>query len=141
MAIVVPDEGEVILMGWAIRDSSVTEDTKLILYQNNLGAPDQDTVYGDLTECDFTGYSQVVLARSDWNAPSTVSHKAKIVLNSAITFTFTDTVSQTAYGYAVVNDAEDTILWIEEFSDGPRVFTVSGDSLTFTPQLTGNSEN
>lgn len=136
MALVVPDEGEVSLLDMLV-DGDGFSSVRIRLYKNNL-TPDEDTVYGDMTECDFSGYAQVT---PSFGAASVVSHKGKIVDSAARNFTHNGGgTSNTVYGYYVVDSTGTRLLWVERFAS-PITMANSGDQIQLTAAFTANSEN
>lgn len=136
MALVVANVGENQLMTWALKGTSVTENLTLKLYTNNY-TPVAGSTAGSFTECAVSGYSAKTLSRASWGDPSTNgSGKAEMAYASQ-TFTFTG--SGTIYGYYIVSASGAVLMWAELFSSARSV--ASGDSLTITPKITGNSEN
>ena len=55
MALVVPNVGEIQLMTWALKGTSVTENLTLKLYTNNY-APVAGSNAGNFTECAIAGH-------------------------------------------------------------------------------------
>ena len=133
--LIVSNEGELVLWGWTLRDTSVTDGIRLKLYKTNV-TPSASSTVASFTEADFTGYTSggVTLARASWTAPSTVSGKA---YSSYADQTWTNSgSSQTIYGYYVTTLDSATLLWAEKF-DTPKVVTTT---ITVTPKFTGASE-
>lgn len=137
MAIIFANVGELELLDKMLKDAlSVDEDYTLKLYKVTL-TPDQDSVAGDFTEADFTGYTAKTLTRAGWDAATTISNKASASYGTAQTWTASS--SQTVYGAYVIGATSGTLLWAEEFSSA--VPLTSGDTITYTPVITLNSEN
>lgn len=135
MALVVSNVGEIQLMTWALKGTSVTENIILRLYTNNY-TPVAASTSANFTECAIAGYSAKTLSRASWSTPTTnVYGKAEM---SYAVQTFSFTASGTIYGYYVVT-ASNVLLWAEMFSSARSVN--SGDSLAVTPKLVGSSEN
>ncbi|WP_254510427.1 hypothetical protein [Anatilimnocola floriformis] len=131
--LIVCNEGELVITGWALRDTSVTDDIKLKLFKNNV-TPSATSTVATFTQADFTGYSAKSLARASWTAPSTVSGKAYL---SYADQTWTNGgSSQTVYGYYVTTADDATLLWAERF-DTPRSVTTT---TMVSPKFTGASE-
>lgn len=136
MALVVPNVGEVQLMTWALKGTSVTENLTLKLYTNNY-APVAGSNAGNFSECAIAGYSAKTLTRGTWGNPTTGGNGKAEMVYPAQTFTFT--ASGTIYGYYVVSASGNVLLWAELFT--PARSVNSGDSLAVTPKLVGSSEN
>lgn len=136
MALIVANVGEILLVKWALKDTSISEDLVLKLFSNNY-TPIATSVAGSFTECSFPGYAAISLLRSDWSDPVTnAGGKAQTVQASK---TFTATGDGTAYGYYVVSSISGTLMWAERF--GSVANPTDGDTITITPKMTGNSEN
>lgn len=133
--LVVANEGELVLLGWTLRDTSVTDDIKLKLFRTDV-TPSATSTVASFTEANFTDYTEKTLSRGSWGAPTTVSGKASSTYADQ---SWTAGSAQTIYGYYVTNDAEDTLLWAEKF-DTARSLGI-GDTLVITPKFTGNSES
>jgi len=109
----------------------------LRLYKNNV-TPDEDSVFADFDEANFSGYAEEVPA---FGAASIVGHKGKIVDGAAREFIHNGgATANTIYGYYVVDDATSKVLWAERFS-APQAVANNGDKITITLAFTANSEN
>jgi len=111
-----------------------TEDPpKLKLYKNDPALTPQ-TVLGDLTECDFTGYSEVLL--DDMVAALTVDDVPVMQGAAVAAFVGGDplTVPGQAVGYYIVNNAEDALIAVERFQE---TFAVDepGDTINITARI------
>lgn len=136
MALVVSNVGEIQLMTWALKGVSVTENLSLKLYTNNY-SPVASSIASNFTECAISGYSAKTLSRASWSNPVTnITGKAEM---SYATQTFTFTGSGTIYGYYIVSESGNVLLWAELFPTARAV--VSGESLAVTPKIVGSSEN
>jgi hypothetical protein len=84
----------------------------------------------DFSEPSFVGYSSMPLV--SWTiagpSPSSATH-------SELTFTATaaPTTIQTIHGWWLERDSDALAIAFEVFSNGPFIFSRSGDSLTFSP--------
>lgn len=137
MAIIFANVGELELLDKMLKDAlTVDENITLKLYKTNV-TPTQSSVAGDFTESDFTSYVSKALTRAGFNAATTVSNKASSTYGTAQTWTAGS--SQVVYGSYAVGATSGVLLWAELFSSA--VSLVSGDTLTYTPVLTLNSEN
>jgi len=141
MALIVPNEGELILLEAAV-GKTAAGNTKLKLYTNNY-TPAHDDVVGDFTEFGAVqGYAEKTLAPASWNAAaagtgtgSSDSNKASITYPQQ-TWTFDGTGGDvTVYGYYITNDAEDKVIVAEKFATAQTV-SASGDVIKVTPRLT-----
>jgi len=101
------------------------------LFQNNVQF-DENTVIGDLVECDFDGYAFQAPA---WNPAGQVGLE-DAALAPALTWTAGAGLAapQSCYGYYFLNDDGDLSLG-ETFEDGPIVMTTPGQELVLYPQV------
>lgn len=145
MAIVVPNEGEKILLEAAV-GKTAAGNLKLKLFTNNY-TPAQDDVIADFTEMGAVqGYTEKTLTPAGWNAGAegtgvgtSTSNKASISYPQQ-TFTADGTGgAQTVYGYVIMNDAETKVICAERFSS-PQSFSTAGDTIKITPVLTLGTE-
>lgn len=136
MAIVFANVGEVLAMTWGFKSTSAPENLTLKIFSNNY-TPVAGSTAGSFTECAISGYSAKTITRSSWGDPSTNGSGKAEMAYAAQTWTFTG--SGTCYGIFVVGATSGTLIYAELFSSARTV--TSGDSLTYTPKLTGNSEN
>lgn len=136
MPLVLANVGENQIMTWALKGTSVTENLTLKLYSNNY-TPVAGSTAASFTECAVSGYSAKTLSRASWGDPSTNGSSKAEMSYAAQTFSFTG--SGTIYGYYIVSASGNVLMWAELFS--PARSVNSGDSLTITPKITGNSEN
>ena len=140
MPLVVPNEGELVLLDYMLKDTSVTADYILRLFQNDV-TPDQSASDGTFTEATFTDYTSKTLGRATWNAAVTNgSNKAESSYGSSPQSWTCGATGNTIYGYWVeTTDVTPTILWAERFATS-RVLA-DGDVLNITPKFTLSSEN
>lgn len=106
----------------------------LILYLNDDLVLDQSTVYADLTEADFSGYSRVTLTRATWT-------EAVIESDAAVSTYGTDPVQwtasgspQTLYGWAIITPVASVIRYIEPFPT--PVTAAPGSPVGVLPRVT-----
>lgn len=107
-------------------------DWRLVLFQNNYN-PVPGSVLANLTLATFSGY-----------APGNVVNGA-VAINgggiaqmSAGTVTFTHNgggVANTIYGYAVIDNANNVLIWAERFA-AQRSMGANGDSISITLTFT-----
>lgn len=138
MPIVLPNEGLINLLTWMIKSPiSGLLDWQLMLFTNDLH-PDQDTVYSDLVEATFYGYSRVPIQRMYWTVPTIIDDRA--------VSTYTETPqtwtvlggTETIYGYAMVTPTSPLIEVIERLVE-PIPFTTGG-VFELLPRLTLTTE-
>jgi hypothetical protein len=127
---VIPNEGEVKLLEYML-NVTPAEDQILKLFNNDV-TPDLSTTIGDLTEpSTTTGYGDITLVPGDW----TISTVDEVTTAEQPTQTFTFTETETIYGYYVVNDAQDTLLWIQRADFAPSTFPSIGGVYDVVPKL------
>ena len=134
MAIVVPDGGEVLALGFLV-NKTVPENLVLCLYQNNITPAEADTV-ATYTAATFTGYAQLTLTGASWvitgGAPSSAAYAQQ---------TFTSTAgaqNQSIYGYFLKRLTTGDLVYAERFSDGPYTIVNNGDNIKVTPTITAD---
>jgi hypothetical protein len=111
MSLVVTNQGERVLLEWALKSAGGA--LKLKLFQNNVTLS-PTTVAADLTEATFSGYTARTLARASWNAPSTNGDgKAEIRYSADQTYDFAS--NQSIWGY-YLTDSSDVLLAAEKFA-------------------------
>lgn len=139
MAIIVPDAGELELLDKMIRDAlSVDEDYYLRLYKNDY-TPDSSSVLGNFTQADFTDYAQKTLSRSGFNAAATNgSDEGEIAYGAEQAWTCGST-GNTVYGYYVVGETSNVVLWCQRFSAARSM--AQGDVIRITPSFVLRSIN
>lgn len=97
-------------------------DLAVFLYNNDI-TPTRATLLADLVEATTTE-GITPLPSADWQAPTIVANNATSI-NGVLPYTFTGaTGPQTIYGYAVVDIADDTLLWAERV-DTPFALVVT----------------
>jgi len=108
----------------------------LRLYKNNY-TPIDSTLASDMTEADFSGYSQVGITMG---SPTEVANKAKSVATAAAVFTHNGGgTANTIYGYYVYDTILGACLWAERFGSS-QLMTNNGDEISVTAVLTADSE-
>jgi len=130
MALLVPDVGEVELLSRMLNLNS-PDDVVLHLYTNDK-TPAEGDVLGDYTESTATGYAAETLTGSSWSVSTTSGTTTGEY--PQVTFTY-EAAEPDIYGYYVTNNAEDTLLWAERFSDGPYAIPSGGGSVKITPKI------
>jgi len=131
MAIVMPDEGEVLFMGWAINNVT-QQDLTLDLYINDY------TPVAASTKSNFTitpiaeGLANKTLTKGNWSV-ATVANVTTATYGSQLSWTFTGDTN-TIYGYVVYYGT--TCLWAEKFAAAES--TYDGKVIKLTPALVLN---
>lgn len=138
-ALVVPDEGELVLLERMLRlDEYTTQGFLIHLYTNDY-TPNRESEYADFTEVVLAGYSAQALANADWNAPTTVGGVAQSVYGTGlVSFTVTGGTTP-VYGYFVTDEGETTCIWAQRF-DALRTLD-SGNPVQLIPILRLYSES
>lgn len=115
-------------------NKTAPESLTLRLYKNNVSISNA-TVVEDVTQADFTGYSAIALAGSDWASASAGS----ISTSAAKEFTSSaGSQSSPVYGYYLTDASATRLYWIEAFSGGPYTIVNNGDKITVTPTITAD---
>jgi len=126
---VIPDEGEVVLLEYML-NKTATADLILKLFANDV-TPDGDTTYADMIEPTAGDYAEITLTGASWVvATDTGTTTAQYPEQ-----TFSFTTSETVYGYYVVNNADDTLLWVHRASFAPSNIPSIGGIYSVTPKL------
>jgi hypothetical protein len=122
MNMVCPNAGKLKVSDWAfVNDGSSLPDWTLHLYQNDY-TPDNASVLASFTESSFTGYLSVPILRSEMGAPTLESNIAYTERDTPPEFECTGGGSQTAYGWYLTSDDDDTVIFAQRF-DTPRVMS------------------
>ena len=138
MALVLPDQGEAILLSLLVNKTSVytQQDLKLRLYKSNTTPGESDTE-ATYTEADFTGYSNISMTGSSW----TVSTTSGVTTAEYPQQTFTSSAAsqnQSIYGYYVTQSTSGKLVYAERFADGPYVVNNDGDAIKITAKITAD---
>lgn len=115
MNMVIPNEGKLAFLNVMLPDDGTDqEDFYVRLYKNNY-TPVNGSTGADFTEADFTGYSQVAIARSDFTDPYISSNVA--FTDSAVipVYTCTGGSAQTVYGWYMVGQTTGTVYAAQKF--------------------------
>lgn len=87
----------------------------LMLWTNAELVPDQDTVYADLTEATFQGYSRVTLGRDQWTTPVIEDNAAVSTWTTQPTQWIATGTPETLYGWAIITPVDSVIRYLEPF--------------------------
>src|ERR1043166_6772375 len=108
-----PKQGREKLLNDKMSDSA---NWRVVLFKNNL-TPDLDTVLGDLTEADFSGYDRVT---PTWGAITIAgSNRAKAVGSSCVFAHDGGGTANDVYGYALINPSSGDLLFIDRLAGAP----------------------
>lgn len=108
------------------------ETPTLILYQNN-HSPSKETVIGDLTECNFTGYAAVA-AVAFGAAHIDTDGKVKMKAPSETFVASGAAVGNSVFGWAITNAAK-TALYVAQAFDTEYVISETGQGITVQPEV------
>lgn len=127
MAAIIPNEGERRILQ-ARKDIGPQ---RVILFKNDI-TPDADTVFADLTECDFSGYSRQVPSFGS----ITTGVDGRAVMTAAPVLFVHDGggTANDVYGAALIDadSGSEVILSIERLPSPPEALSAVGDSVTVT---------
>jgi len=124
MDAVYPDDG---LVGWMTH--GIIDGIHYRLFVNNI-TPDRSTTQSSLTEASWSGYSAVALTVSDFTIQSVVGHIGALQA-APIGFTNSSGSPVTAYGFYVVDDADNKIKQIARFDGAPITIPDGGTYLVY----------
>jgi hypothetical protein len=130
MSLVVPNEGELLLLGYIVnKDEPV--DLTLRLYTVDITLA-ESTQYANFTEATAAGYAAQTLTGSDWSTSMVATDTATA---THVEKTFTMTAAATIYGYYVTAGTS-KVMWAERFSGAPFVLPAGGGTIAITPKVT-----
>jgi hypothetical protein len=122
MNMVIPNEGKLLLLAWAIRDDTLFVGGYIVgLYSNNY-TPVNSSVLADFTTASFTGYSVVPLARLDFAPPVILSNVAYITSSVTPIYDCTGGAPETIYGWFMADASLTHVIAAQRF-DVPRVMS------------------
>jgi hypothetical protein len=134
MAIVVPNNGETLALGFLV-NKSTPENLKLRLYESNTTPSETDTT-ATFTTATFTGYADATLSGASWTvtagAPSSAAYAEQTFTSSA------GSQSKSVYGYLYLRATTGDIVAAERFSDAPYSIVNLGDAVKITPAITAD---
>lgn len=131
MPLVVPDAGELRLLGYIVNQLTPT-DLVLHLYENDdVDLSTEDFNTSSFTEVSDPSYSSAPLIGADWTISSNAGISSAIY-NNPITFNFAGAAS--VQGYYVTN-TNNEIMWAEEFPGAPFTLPSTGGDITVRPQI------
>lgn len=135
--LVVPDEGERILLDRTLKGPAVDQVLFLGLYKNDV-TPNRESTLTDFDPADYAGYVAEALVDAGWSDAVTVGGAAQSTYGDDwITF-LSSAGMQDVYGYYVF-DPDRGVCWAERFGDAP--FTVTTvQPVLIRPVLRGRSE-
>lgn len=132
-ALVVPDVGEVRLLGMAL-GTLAQEDQTLKLFATNVTPAEGDTA-STYTEAAGGGYAAKTLTAANWPDPTTAAGvTSSSYAEQTFTFTGALTTNPTIYGYYVVGAISTVLLWAE-LAGATFTPANNGDTYKVTPKL------
>lgn len=115
MKMVIPNEGKVAWLDWAMGNGVVLrEDYVLSLYQNNYTPVDGSTGT-DFTDSTFPGYADVDIDQTDMGAAAVVANVAVSECNFVPVFTCTGGAGELAYGWYLAGRTSGLVLAAQRF--------------------------
>lgn len=136
MSIVVP---RVSLIVEAQQHVVYTLSAKVKLFKNDI-EPDEDTVLGDMEECDFDDYGLQSL-NADPVIASALDGEGRLWTTwNELTWTKgAGMTSNNVYGYYVVSSDGLFLFWVERFPGAPVPMSILGEMIRFTPRYSRKS--
>jgi hypothetical protein len=131
MALVCPDEGEVLLFKYMLNHTTPA-DVILRLYTSNT-TPAEGSTFASFTEATEAGYANVTLTGgTDWTINTTTNVTTAQYAQQVFSFT----TAATVYGYFQSDNAGTTCLIAERFDGAPFTLPSGGGQITVTPKIT-----
>ena len=132
MALVVPQEAERNLLN-IITNKASSSNLRLHLYESPITAPDETTALVSITEATGSGYDGPKdMPPANWSV-STDGGGDSEAEHDPIVFNYTG--SKSVYGYFVTDNADNYLLWVEEFAGAPFVLPAGGGTITITSKV------
>lgn len=123
MSLVMPNEGEVAILGVALKVSS-PEDLVLHLYTNDY-TPDETSTLSSFTEVSGFGYAPITMSPSDWTL---VAGDPTVATAVEKMWSFTGNPGG-IYGYYVTGNTSGKVYWAERFTNAPIIIQNIGDRI------------
>jgi hypothetical protein len=115
-ALVAPNEGLADQLDYILSaDISGVLPWVLVLWTNADLFPVATTVWSDVTEASFTGYSRVTIARDGWTDAVLQYDQAVSTYGTTPTTWIASGAPQTLYGYAIITQTATVIRYIQRF--------------------------
>lgn len=138
MALLAPNNGELLMLGRIIgTEIFASGDTLTLWLYKEIGDSNATPKEGDtwVNYVPTFGDSEKLLAADDWTIASAAGDTTSATFAQQ-TFTFSGADSVAGYAITSTNLVGDTtILWAEEFSDGPYVIPGGGGTVKVTPYI------
>lgn len=113
----------------------------LRLFKNDID-PNEDTVVGDFSEADYSGYSPFDLSASGvWSIPAINASGKMQTVFPELTFAHSGGgTSNDIYGYFVYDLAGGALIYSERFTDAPYAMDVPADQINIALRFTAETE-
>jgi hypothetical protein len=110
---------------------------QLVLWVNDI-TPDYDTVFSDLTEATWPGYSRQTLTRANWTAPTVNMGCATSTWQETPIIYYVGSVSPGTinYGAAYYDPGAGVLRWVQRFDDTDLNPISTGGQFQLLPQYT-----
>lgn len=113
----IPNIGEInltkdLIYAWGVSG------VRIHLYKNNI-TPDEDTVVGDLTEADYSGYAYQDI--TSWTTPATDASGRAFTVSSTATFPLNGSGSQDIYGW-YATDYTGNLKYVFRYAGAPIAY-------------------
>jgi hypothetical protein len=109
---------------------------QLVLFVNDL-TPSYDTVFSDLEEATWPGYSRQTLSRSNWTVPTVYEGCASSTWGVSPIVLYVGAVgSVTNYGCAYYDQSNDVLRWVQRFDDADIAPLIPGGQFQLLPVYT-----
>lgn len=105
----------------------------LMLFQNDISIT-TSTVYTDLVQASFGGYSDQELLGGEWSGPTLAAHVATLLYNNYVEFTQSSGSDQVIYGWAVYEAATEELWGGDRFAT--PITSTTGATIKVKPSIT-----
>lgn len=129
MALLSPDEGEVVILGIAINNVA-NENLTLKLFKTDVAPAEGDTS-ASYTEVTAAGYAAKTLTKGSW----TVANVTGVTTATYAEQTFTLTEASACYGYFIIGATSGKVYCAENFGSNFAIPAGGGD-IRVTPKIT-----
>lgn len=133
-----PDEGLAAQLAYILSaDIAGVVPWQLVLWANDL-TPSYQTVWADLVECAWPGYSRRILTRANWTAPVVNQGCAQSTYGTVPQAYQVGTVpaGTVVYGAAYYDQSSGVLRWVQRFDDPDLAALVSGSVYQVLPSYT-----
>lgn len=138
MALVVPNQGEQIMLGLITGKVQYSNTTNLVirLFTNNT-TPNERSNTSSFTEASFPGYSGISLPGNSWTISTNTTSNTTSASYAAVSFILNGTQpsSINVYGYYVTYGANGGVMWADRFPSPPLALINDQDQIQFAPYV------